>query len=171
MSLPIYDAIRDFYGYSGSINLPAGDNGVFFGFAGCTRSVLEYALNLLRSKLGAWYGVDDSTRRTRFYEISRATSNATGADVEGVNKFCNWAFVAAKGDADIYSWFAGADFGTLDYWGKVFSDTFTSKAQNVAETIEYGINYETKAEKTLINRVLPVAGLVAACFLLEKVLD
>ena len=168
MSLAIYDAIGDFYGWR---QMPKNDNGVFFGFAGCTRSSLEYALNLLRSNFGSWFGIDDSARRSRFYEIAAATSAATGADVDGVNKFCNWAFVAAKGDSDIYNWFAGADFGTLDYWGKVISDTFAEKTQNIAETIEYGINYETKAEKTLFDRVLPVAGIVAACILIKKVLD
>lgn len=62
MSLAIYDAIRSFYGVSGADKMPKGNTGVFFGFSGCTRSACEYAFELMRADLGAWYDVSQAQR-------------------------------------------------------------------------------------------------------------
>lgn len=171
MSLAIYDAIRSFYGVSGADKMPKGNTGVFFGFSGCTRSACEYAFELMRADLGAWYDVSQAQKTAFFNRVATATANATGADRAGIVKICNWAYVAAKGDKDIYSWFAGADFSTLDYWIKTITDTVSSTASNVAETVEYGLSTETKTEKTIFGTVLPVVGVLGTCYLVKKILD
>lgn len=168
MALAVYDAIRDFYGGQ---QLPANDSGVFFGFTGCTRSALERAAENLRANRGAWLGVDAATRSATFSSVASLTAAETGADIDGVIKFCNWCFVAANGDTDIKNWFNGGDFSRLDYWKKTVTETATSAAQQAAETIEYGIKYQGEPEKTLLNRVFPVVLVLGACYIVKKVLD
>lgn len=168
MSLAVYDAIRDFYGGQ---QMPAGNTGLFFGMTGCTRSALERCAENLRANRGAWLGVDAATRAATFSNVASLTAAETGADIDGLIKFCNWCYVAANGDKDVFNWFNGGDFSRLDYWGKVISDTAKTTAQNVAQTVEYGIEYETPAEKTFINKILPVAALLGCCYLAKKILD
>ena len=116
-------------------------------------------------------GVDAATRSATFSSVASLTAAETGADIDGVIKFCNWCFVAANGDTDIKNWFNGGDFSRLDYWKKTVTETATSAAQQAAETIEYGIKYQGEPEKTLLNRVFPVVLVLGACYIAKKVLD
>lgn len=168
MSLAIYDAIRDVY--SGQ-QLPSGDAGVFFGYSGCTRSTLEYALNLLRGNLGSWFDVSAATKDAFFRSVANTTANATGCDRDGIVKYCNWCLVAAKKDPYIKNWFSGGDYSTIDYWVNKITCTVTSTASEVAETVEYGLTKETQAEKTIFGTIFPVLGVLGACYLVKKILD
>lgn len=167
MSLAVYDAIRDFYGGQ---QMPEGNTGLFFSMTGCTRSALERCAENLKANHGAWLGTDAATRKTTFSNVASLTAAETGADIDGLYKFCNWCFVAANGDKDIYNWFTGGDFSRLDYWGKVANEFIEGKKQYVSESIEL-FAQQTETEKTLINRILPVIGILGACYIVKKVLD
>lgn len=169
MSLPVYDIIGRWYGWN---QMPKNDNDpLFFGFSGCNRSNLERVLNLLRNSWGnGWFTADPATRSAFFMELARNTAVNTMADIDGVYKFCFWVFSAAVGDNDVKNWLAGGDFGTLDYYGRIISDTLRDTAEQAVDTIEYGVKYETPAEKT-IKSAIPVIGILAACYLAKKILD
>lgn len=169
MSLAIYDVIGNFYGWQ---QMPKSGNAVFFGFAGCTRDVLETALVALRSNYAASFvDLDNAARGDIFARVAWDVSASTGADYSGIVKWLNWVYVAAKGDTAVLDWLKGGAFTAFDYVTKTIKDTISSGAQQVAETIEYGASYQGQAEKTLLNRVLPVVGIVATCYLVKKVLD
>lgn len=168
MSLPIYDTIGNFYGWQ---QMPKNDAAApFFGFTGCNRSTLESVLSALRSD-SSWLGQTAAARSSYFSRIAWDFSASTGADYNGILKWCNWVYVAANGEKAVKDWLGGSDFGTLDYYVKTIKDTVTDTAKAAAETIQYGIEYQGEPEKTLLNRVFPVVGLVAACYLAKKILD
>lgn len=168
MSLPIYDTIGRFFGWR---QMPKDDAGApFFGFIGCTRSTLESVLEGLRAD-NSWIGQTAAARSSFFNRIAWDYSAATGADYNGLVKWCNWVYVAEQGDTAVKDWLGGGRFETIDYFAKVIKEAVTDTAQAAAETIEYGVKYQGEAEKTLLNRVLPVVGIVAACYLVKKILD
>lgn len=164
----IYDAIGRFYGWA---QMPKDDTGVFFGFAGCTRKVLIYTLECMRNAFAAgWYTDNYFTRSTQLKALSQQIANETGADVDGVYKWCNWVYSACTKDTDILGYMAGGEFSKIDYYKKVVSENVSEAAQQVAETVDYGIKYESPAEKKF-SAVLPVIGILGACYIVKKVLD
>lgn len=165
----IYDAIWRFF--NKNANLPTGSTGVFFGFDGCTRSALEYTIDVLRANWSKnWISKDYNTRSVVLREIANSVASQTGADPNGIFKFCNWCYIAASGDSDIYGYFAGGDFSRWDYVKKTASEIISEKAAAISETVEYGINYETSAGST-ISSIIPVIGILGACYLVKKILD
>ena len=168
MALAIYDAIGDFYNWQ---QMPKAA-GVFFGFSGCTREALESALIALRSGYGAeWIDTTAAARSGYLGRVAWDISATTGADYNGVFKFLHWAYVAAKGRADVLDWFKGGEFTAVDYYAGLISDTISDKAAEAAETIKYGVEYESPAQKTFFTTFLPVAAILGTCYLVKKVLD
>ena len=169
MSLAIYDAIGDFYSWR---QMPKGDTGVFFGFAGCTRPVIEDALIALRSGYGdTWIDATADARSGYLGRVAWDISATTGADYDGIYKFLNWALVAAKGRADVRKWFEGGEYTAVNYYVQLIKDTITEKADAAAETIKYGMEYESPAQKTFFGTVLPITAVLGTCILVKKVLD
>lgn len=164
----IYDTIGDFFGWR---QMPKTWPGVFFGFTGTTRAALERLIEKLRANGGAWLTLEKSARDSVFTDVSSENAAATGADIDGCIKFCNWCLVAARGVPAVNAYFGGADYSRAQYVIDTIQTGLTSTAAAAADTIEYGINYETEAEKTLKSGLLPVLGILAACFLVKKVLD
>lgn len=168
MALAIYDAIGDFYDWR---QMPKAA-GVFFGFSGCTREALESALIALRSGYGAeWIDTTAAARSGYLGRVAWDISATTGGDYDGIYKFLNWAYVAAKGRPDVLAWFNGGEFTAVDYYTGLISDTISEKAAAAADTIKYGVEYESPAQKTFFNTILPVAAILGACYLAKKVLD
>ena len=168
MALAIYDAIGDFYDWQ---QMPKAE-GVFFGFSGCTREALESALVALRSGYGAeWIAATAAARSGYLGRVAWDISATTGADYDGIYKFLNWAYVAAKGRADVLNWFKGGEFTAVDYYTGLIADTISDKAAAAAETIKFGLEYESPAQKTFFNTILPVAAILGTCYLVKKVLD
>lgn len=168
MALAIYDAIGDFFSWQ---QMPK-DSGVFFGFSGCTREALESALIALRSGYGAeWIEATTAARSGYFGRVAWDISATTGAAYEGIYKFLNWAYVAAKGRPDVLEWFNGGEFTAVDYYTGLIADTISDKATAAVETIKYGVEYESPAQKTFFNTILPVAAILGTCYLVKKVLD
>lgn len=164
----IYDAIGRFFDWQ---QMPKGYTGVFFGFDGCTRSVLEYTIDALRDNWARdWINASAETRMEIFREIAASIASQSGADDNGIYKWCFWCYVAARGDRDIYGYFAGGDFSRWDYIKKTVSETLSDKAEALRETVEYGIDYDTKAG-TAISGLIPVLGILGACYLVKKILD
>lgn len=164
----IYDAIGRFYNWS---EMPQDDTGVFFGFAGCTRKVLIYAIECMRNTFASgWYTSDFFTRSTQLKALAQQIANETGASAEGLYKWCSRVYSACTKDSDILGYMAGGDFSKIDYYKKVVSENVSEAAQQAAETVEYGINYESHAEKKF-SAVLPVVGILGACYIVKKVLD
>lgn len=164
----IYDQIGRFFNWA---KMPSSSTGVFFGFSGCTRSTLEYTIDVLRSNWSSdWVRDDYIGRSAVLWRISNAVANETGADANGIFKWCNWCRIAALGDSDIYGYFSGGDFTTWDSVKKTVSETISAKAEALKETVEYGVNYETKAGST-ISALIPVVGILGACYLVKKILD
>lgn len=164
----IYDQIGRFFNWA---QMPDSSTGVFFGFDKCTRSALEYTIDVLRANWArGWITDDYDTRSAIFREIASEVSSQTGADPAGIFKWCNWCKVAAQGDSDIYGYFAGGDFTAWDSIKKTVSETVSAKAEALRETVEYGIDYETKAGSA-ISGLIPVIGILGACYLVKKILD
>lgn len=169
MSLPIYDAIGRAYSWQ---QLPRDDSGAtFFGFAGLDRSTLETILQGMRDGYGNWIDADQNTRSSTFARVAWDYSAMTGASYDGIYKFCFWVYSAALKDPDIMEWLRGGNFGTVDYIVKVVSEAAGSAASSAAETVKYGVEYQGEPEKTLINRVLPFAAIIAVCILAKKIID
>jgi hypothetical protein len=169
MSLAIYDAIGDFYKWQ---QMPKNDNGIFFGYNGCTREVLESALIAMRDRYGSeWIGATADARSGYIGLVARDISATTGAEYDGIYKFLFWAAVAAKGRQDVMSWFNGGEFTAVDYYVNLIKDTISDKASSAVETIKYGVEKESPAEKTIFSTILPVAAILGACYLVKKVLD
>lgn len=165
----IYDAIWRFFNKNS--NLPTGSTGVFFGFDRCTRSALEYTIEVLRANWSSgWCTSDFDKRSSELKKIANSVASQTGADVNGIYKFCNWCYIAATGDSDIYGYFAGGDFTRWDYVKKTASEIVSAKADAIRDTVEYGINYETSAGST-ISGLIPVIGILGICYLAKKILD
>lgn len=168
MALAIYDAIGDFFNWQ---QMPKAE-GVFFGFSGCTREALESALIALRSGYGAeWIDATAAARSGYLGRVAWDISATTGADYDGIYKFLNWAYVAAKGRADVLNWFKGGEFTAVDYYTGLIADTISDNAAAAAETIKFGLEYESPAQKTFLNTILPVAAILGTCYLVKKVLD
>ena len=169
MALPIYDTIRNFYG--GSSSIPKNDAAApFFGFSGCTRTVLEDVLAALRAD-NSWIGQTAAARSSFFSRVAWDFSASTGADYDGLLRWCNYVFVASQGDKAVLDWLGGAAFDTFAYYAKVIKEGVSETAQQVAENIEYGLKYESPAQKTFFNTILPVAAILGTCYLVKKVLD
>lgn len=164
----IYDQIGRFFSWA---QMPTSSSGVFFGFAGCTRSTLEYTIDVLRSNWSSnWVRDDFEGRSAVLRRISQEISRETGADANGIFKWCNWCRIAALGDSDIYGYFSGGDFTAWDSLKKTVSETISAKAEALKDTVEYGVNYETSAGST-ISMLIPVAGILGVCYLVKKILD
>lgn len=169
MALAIYDKIGDFFGWQ---NVPKKTGTEFLGFSGCTRDVLENALIALRSGYGAeWIDATATARSGYLGRVAWDISATYDADYNGVYKFLNYAYVAAKGDSNVQKWFAGGEFTAIDYYTGIIADTISTTATAAADTIKYGVEYETTTQKTFFNTILPVAGILGACYLVKKVLD
>lgn len=169
MSLAIYDAIGDFYKWQ---QMPKNGNDVFFGFAGCTREALESALIAMRDRYGSeWIGATADARSGYIGRVALDISAKTGADYNGINKFLYWAAVAAKGRQDVMSWFNGGEFTAVDYYVNLIKDTISDKASSAVETIKYGVEKESPAQKTFFSAILPVAAILGTCYVVKKVLD
>ena len=132
MALAIYDVIGDFYDWR---QMPKAA-GVFFGFSGCTREALESALIALRSGYGAeWIDTTAAARSGYFGRVAWDISATYGADYDGIYKFLNWAYVAAKGRPDVLAWFNGGEFTAVDYYTGLIADTISEKAAAAADTL------------------------------------
>lgn len=164
----IYDVVGRYYGWQ---QMPKRDDGLFFGKSGCTRKALEYTIQVLRDSFPLWSTKTDSYgRNSVFAMIGKQVSEETGADASGIKTFCNWVYMAAANDRDVYAFLSGGDYSAWDNIKKVVSETVSEKAESIAETVEYGINYETKAEST-ISTLIPVIGILGACYLVKKIID
>ena len=169
MALAIYDAIGDFFNWQ---NVPKKNGPYFLGFSGCTREVLENSLIALRSGYGAeWIDATAAARSGYLGRVAWDISATYSADYDGVYKFLNYAYVAAKGFPDVLSWFNGGEFTAVDYYTGLIADTISDKAAEAVETIKYGVEYESPAQKTFFNTILPVAGILGTCYLVKKLLD
>lgn len=162
----IYNAIGRFYAWA---QMPKGDDGVFFGYAGCTRKVLIYTIECMRNSFAAgWYTENFTTRSGLLKQLAKQVAQETGASEDGVYKWACWVYSACTKDSDILGYLAGGEFTTVDYVKKVVSETASDTAQSVAETVEYGVKYDTGTERT-INKLLPVVGIAGACYIAYKI--
>ena len=115
----IYARIRAFYQYNK--NLPDALGTFFFaesnppGFFGVTKDVLIKTVQVLH-ETGGWLDGPDVTRKLIFETVATMVADATNCDRAGIVKFCNWCFIAAKGDESIKKYFANptAKYTVLD---------------------------------------------------------
>lgn len=166
----LYNAIGRYYGWQ---QMPTGYTGNFFGFQGCTRSALEYTIKVMRSSFAlGWYTSDSSQRKMVMEAIAEAVSAETGADEQGILKFENWVYSAAKKDADIYDYLSGGktSYTFIDDTIKNVSETVSTAASNIAETVDYGVSLATPTG-TLIENLLPVAWIAGAAYIVKQFLD
>ena len=164
----IYDAIGDFYNWR---QMPKYSfSGGFFDYPKCTRGALEKLIDNLKANYRGWLNVDLSTRNATFASVASSTAEQTGAEYEGLYKFCNWVYVACNGDADILKWFSGGEFSSIDYLTKTVTQDVADLAQQTKENIEYGLQYQGDTEKALLERVLPIVLVLGACYVAKKVL-
>lgn len=151
--------------------MPKGDEGLFFGKYGCTRKVLEYTIQVMRDSFAAWSSQTTAPgRNSIFSALANQVAEQTGADASGIKTFCVWVYVAAAKDSDVYNFLSGGDYTALDNIKKVASETVSSKAEAIQETIEYGINKDTATGST-ISTLIPVIGILGACYLVKKIID
>ena len=164
----IYEAVARVYGWQ---NYPKGEGGLFFGFAGCTRKVLEYALQVMRDTFNVWSVKTGAvSRNASFDALASQIAEETGADASGIKRFLVNVYVAMTKDTDVYNWLSGGDFTAYDNIKKVVSETVEEKATAITETVEYGLQKETSTGNALTNLV-PVLGILGACYLVKKIVD
>lgn len=139
----VYEAI---YKQFGGRNMPVGETDVFFGFRGCTKTVLLVLINALRDNWGlGWYTSDKSKRDAAFAEIAAIVwmDDNFKCDVSGLVKFENWVFVACADSAAVRNYFAGGDYGDL-------TNIATAASNVVTNVIDTG--------KDLVTNILTVPG-------------
>lgn len=173
MALAIYDTIGDFYSWREIPRLV----GVFSGYSGCTRPVLEDMLIVLRSTYadGEWITDDKSARERYFGRIAWDISATTGADYNGLLEFLNWVFVAAKGSPDVRAWFNWKETNPIYDFTTSAADTITQTASTIStaatDVIKFGYETIQETKKTLFGSILPVVAILGTCYLVKKVLD
>lgn len=164
----IYEAVARVYGWQ---NYPKGEGGLFYGFAGCTRKVLEYALQAMRDTFSVWSVKTGAvSRNASFDALASQIAAETGADAAGIKKFLVHVYVAMTKDTDVYKWLSGGDFTAYDNIKKVVSETVEEKATAITETVEYGLQKET-ATGNALTALVPVLGILGACYLVKKIID
>lgn len=167
----IYARIRSFY--QNNENLPDMLGNWFFsysnppGFYGVTKSVLIKTIEVLH-ETGGWLDGPDATRRLIFENIASLVAEATSCDRAGIVKFCNWCFVAAKGDNSIKEYFANptAKYTVIDKVKDTISDVATTTAQTVTENVEYAVTPTVTTAR--INPLLKWAIIGGVAFFVYK---
>lgn len=153
----IYARIRAFYQYNK--NLPDALGTFFFaesnppGFYGVTKDVLIKTVEILH-ETGGWLDGPDVTRKLIFETVASMVADATNCDRAGIVKFCNWCFVAAKGDESIKKYFANptAKYTVIDKVKDTVSDFVEDKTTAIKETV----NYAVTPSATTTARINPV---------------
>lgn len=153
----IYARIRAFYQYNK--NLPDALGTFFFadsnppGFYGVTKDVLIKTVEILH-ETGGWLDGPDVTRKLIFETVATMVSDATNCDRAGIVKFCNWCFVAAKGDESIKKYFANptAKYTVIDKVKDTVSDFVEDKTTAIKETVDYAVT----PSATTTARINPV---------------
>lgn len=169
----IYNRIGDFYAWQ---QMPTGDTGVFFGFSGMNRAAMLDALDAFRNNSAFLTFSASDTAENRTFWINETIKDLTNAGKKkssdsAYTKWLNWVYVAAAGVQSIRDWLQGAGYTYADYITESVKDTVSDWGESVAETVKYGIEYETEAGKTFINKVLPVVAILGCCYLAKKILD
>lgn len=140
----IYARIRAFYQYNK--NLPDALGTFFFadsnppGFYGVTKDVLIKTVEILH-ETGGWLDGPDVTRKLIFETVATMVADATNCDRAGIVKFCNWCFVAAKGDESIKKYFENptAKYTAIDKVKDTVSDFVEDKTTAIKETVDYAV--------------------------------
>lgn len=153
----IYARIRAFYQYNK--NLPDALGTFFFadsnppGFYGVTKDVLIKTVEILHDT-GGWLDGPDVTRKLIFETVASMVADATNCDRAGIVKFCNWCFVAAKGDESIKKYFANptAKYTVIDKVKDTVSDFVEDKTTAIKETVDYAVT----PSATTTARINPV---------------
>lgn len=153
----IYARIRAFYQYNK--NLPDALGTFFFadsnppGFYGVTKDVLIKTVEILH-ETGGWLDGPAVTRKLIFETVATMVADATNCDRAGIVKFCNWCFVAAKGDESIKKYFANptAKYTAIDKVKDTVSDFVEDKTTAIKETV----NYAVTPSATTTARINPV---------------
>lgn len=153
----IYARIRAFYQYNK--NLPDALGTFFFadsnppGFYGVTKDVLIKTVEILH-ETGGWLDGPAVTRKLIFETVASMVADATNCDRAGIVKFCNWCFVAAKGDESIKKYFANptAKYTAIDKVKDTVSDFVEDKTTAIKETFDYAVT----PSSTTTARINPV---------------
>jgi len=153
----IYARIRAFYQYNK--NLPDALGTFFFadsnppGFYGVTKDVLIKTVEILH-ETGGWLDGPAVTRKLIFETVASMVADATNCDRAGIVKFCNWCFVAAKGDESIKKYFANptAKYTAIDKVKDTVSDFVEDKTTAIKETVDYAVT----PSSTTTARINPV---------------
>lgn len=153
----IYARIRAFYQYNK--NLPDALGTFFFadsnppGFYGVTKDVLIKTVEILH-ETGGWLDGPAVTRKLIFETVATMVADATNCDRAGIVKFCNWCFVAAKGDESIKKYFANptAKYTAIDKVKDTVSDFVEDKTTAIKETVDYAVT----PSATTTARINPV---------------
>lgn len=153
----IYARIRAFYQYNK--NLPDALGTFFFaesnppGFYGVTKDVLIKTVEILH-ETGGWLDGPDVTRKLIFETVASMVADATNCDRAGIVKFCNWCFVAAKGDESIKKYFANptAKYTAIDKVKDTVADFVEDKTTAIKETVDYAVT----PSATTTARINPV---------------
>lgn len=153
----IYARIRAFYQYNK--NLPDALGTFFFaesnppGFYGVTKDVLIKTVEILH-ETGGWLDGPAVTRKLIFETVASMVADATNCDRAGIVKFCNWCFVAAKGDESIKKYFANptAKYTVIDKVKDTVSDFVEDKTTAIKETVDYAVT----PSATTTARIKPV---------------
>lgn len=153
----IYARIRAFYQYNK--NLPDALGTFFFadsnppGFYGVTKDVLIKTVEILH-ETGGWLDGPAVTRKLIFETVASMVADATNCDRAGIVKFCNWCFVAAKGDESIKKYFANptAKYTVIDKVKDTVSDFVEDKTTAIKETFDYAVT----PSSTTTARINPV---------------
>lgn len=153
----IYARIRAFFQYNK--NLPDSLGTFFFadsnppGFYGVTKDVLIKTVEILH-ETGGWLDGPIVTRKLIFETVATMVADATNCDRAGIVKFCNWCFVAAKGDESIQKYFANptAKYTVLDKVKDSVSDFVEDKTTALKETVDYAVT----PSATTTARINPV---------------
>lgn len=168
----IYARIRAFYQYNK--NLPDALGTFFFaysnppGFYGVTKDVLIKTVEILH-ETGGWFDGPDVTRKLIFETVASMVADATNCDRAGIVKFCNWCFVAAKGDESIKKYFLNptAKYTAIDKVKDTVSDFVEDKTTAIKETVDYAVT-PTVTTTARINPLFKWAIIGGVAFFVYK---
>lgn len=155
----IYNAIRRFY--NNNANLPDNDTGLFFqasgsGFVGCTKKVLLKVIEVLQQTAGWLDAPDNVQRQAIFTQLSQQIATVANCDPAGILKFCNWCYIAAVGDSNVYKYFStpGSKYTIVDDLVAQVSTGISSKVDTAKEYVDYLVT--PSSSTTVYARINPV---------------
>ena len=159
----IYNAMYKWYNSPNNFPNYYNGSGVFFNFPNYTLDKLYYTIQALKNLYSLGWFSDNYTQRSSAINQIAATLYdvfAGQVDKSGIVKFCNWVYNFAKNNENAVKYFSGGNYNLLDTAGMILDEVLVKPISNVAENVEYFVEYPSLKSLLPDNKTLLKWGLL-----------